>query len=79
MLDFALLINTVLGLLHLVGTYDTPYKHFTTQVTIQIPYLNNCSVQGELWKLILCFEIYTQMTIQASFKGYCSFYINFDN
>ena len=29
-------------------------------------------------KLILYFDIYTQMALQASFRGYCLFYVNFE-
>ena len=70
-------INIVLGLLHLVGAHDTQYKHFTTQVKTQIPCINNCSLHMSFVKCILCFDICTQMALQASLKGYCLFYVNF--
>ena len=48
------LINLRLRLLHMVETYDTQYKHFTT-------------LHMSFVKHILYFDIYTQMALQAPF------------
>ena len=63
------LINIVLGLLNLVRMHDILYKHFTTQVMIQIPYINNCSLHMGFGELSSVFTSIDRWLYRPLLKG----------